>query len=87
MRKDPELSAAVDLSGVHKIYGTGPDPVAALDDVSLRIEPGEFVAIVGFSGSGKTTLLSLLAGLDSPSSGEIMLAGQRLSSLDEDGRA
>ncbi len=58
-----------------------------LDDVSFRIEPGEAVAVVGASGSGKSTLLALLAGLDVPSSGEVYLAGQALSALDEDGRA
>ncbi|WP_366946340.1 ATP-binding cassette domain-containing protein [Nevskia sp.] len=61
--------------------------IAILNGLDLTIAAGESVAIVGASGSGKTTLLSLLAGLDSPTSGEIMLAGQRLSSLDEDGRA
>ncbi|WP_428381203.1 ABC transporter ATP-binding protein [Nevskia ramosa] len=61
--------------------------IAILNGLDLTITAGESVAIVGASGSGKTTLLSLLAGLDSPTSGEIMLAGQRLSSLDEDGRA
>ncbi|WP_022976656.1 ABC transporter ATP-binding protein [Nevskia ramosa] len=66
---------------------SGGERIAILNGLNLAIAAGESVAIVGASGSGKTTLLSLLAGLDSPSSGEIMLAGQRLSSLDEDGRA
>ncbi|MBA4284062.1 MAG: ABC transporter [Xanthomonadaceae bacterium] len=66
---------------------SGGERIAILNDLDLRIAAGETVAIVGASGSGKTTLLSLLAGLDSPTSGSIMLAGQRLSSLDEDGRA
>lgn len=66
---------------------SGGERIAILNGLNLAIAAGESVAIVGASGSGKTTLLSLLAGLDSPTSGEIMLAGQRLSSLDEDGRA
>lgn len=58
-----------------------------LRELSLRIESGEFVAIVGKSGSGKTTLLSLLAGLDQPSSGEVYLLGHRIDNLDEDALA
>jgi len=58
-----------------------------LSAISFTIKPEETLAIVGVSGSGKSTLLSLLAGLDSPSSGSIELCGQRLDLLDEDGRA
>lgn len=58
-----------------------------LDGVNLEVRSGEVVAILGPSGSGKTTLLGLLAGLDLPSEGEILLAGEALSGLDEDGRA
>ena len=58
-----------------------------LDQVSLSLEKGESLAIVGTSGSGKSTLLGLLAGLDLPSSGEVQLAGQLLGELDEDRRA
>ena len=58
-----------------------------MHDVSLDIATGESVAIVGASGAGKSTLLALLAGLDLPSSGRVLLQGQDLSSLDEDGRA
>ena len=58
-----------------------------LDGVNLEVGSGEVVAILGPSGSGKTTLLGLLAGLDLPSEGEILLAGEALSGLDEDGRA
>ena len=58
-----------------------------LRGVNLSVEPGETVAIVGASGSGKTTLLSLLAGLDSPTAGEVHLDGDRIDTLDEDARA
>ena len=58
-----------------------------LDDISFLIRPSEAVAVVGVSGSGKSTLLSLLAGLDTPSRGRVLLDGVDLNSLDEDGRA
>ena len=59
-----------------KLYGTGENRVAALDHVSLSIEKGEFVSIIGSSGSGKSTLLHALAGVDKPTSGQILLDGQ-----------
>lgn len=66
----------------------GPDGhLSILADVSLEVARGASLAIVGASGSGKTTLLGLLAGLDRPSSGKIMLAGQQLDALDEESRA
>jgi putative ABC transport system ATP-binding protein len=58
-----------------------------LDDISFLIRPSEAVAVVGVSGSGKSTLLSLLAGLDTPTRGRVLLDGVDLNSLDEDGRA
>ena len=59
-----------------KMYGTGENRVAALDHVSLTIEKGEFVSIIGSSGSGKSTLLHALAGVDRPTSGQVLLDGQ-----------
>ncbi len=65
----------------------GPASLTVLDSVDLEIDAGEVVVILGPSGSGKTTLLGLLAGLDRPTEGEVELAGQALSELDEDARA
>lgn len=70
-----------------KDYTSGTHTLTVLRDVSFHASAGSFVAIVGPSGSGKTTLLGLLAGLDTPSRGEVILDGQDLSSLDEDARA
>ena len=68
-------SAALELRGVHKGYGSGPGRTEVLAGLDLRIERGEFVAIVGFSGSGKTTLVSLLAGLTRADRGEVLKDG------------
>ena len=70
-----------------KEYRTGAQQLTVLRDVSFSIPQGALVAIVGPSGSGKTTLLGLLAGLDTPSSGTVILDGADLSTLDEDARA
>ena len=67
-----------------KYYGKGPNTVRALDGVSMEVEDGEFVAIAGTSGSGKSTLLNMMGGLDVPTSGEVIIAGKRLSGMDDD---
>ena len=68
-------------------YQSGGRPLTVLNDITFSLESGGFLAIVGPSGSGKTTLLGLLAGLDRPSSGRVVLEDQDLSALDEDQRA
>jgi putative ABC transport system ATP-binding protein len=70
-----------------KQVNTDDGTLLILHDVSFAVKAGEAVAIIGASGSGKSTLLGLLAGLDTPSSGRIMLDGHELAALDEDGRA
>ncbi len=69
-------TAALELRGVSKGYGSGAARTDVLHDLDLRIEPGEFVAIVGFSGSGKTTLINLLAGLTPADRGAVLKNGQ-----------
>ena len=64
-----------------KYYGSKPNITKALDGVTLSIEDGEFVAIVGTSGSGKSTLLNMMGGLDRPTSGSIEVKGKELSKL------
>ena len=67
-----------------KYYGTEPNIVRAMDGVSLSVEEGEFVAVVGTSGSGKSTLLNMMGGLDKPTEGEVIIAGKKLSGLNDE---
>jgi putative ABC transport system ATP-binding protein len=77
----------IETEGLRKEYRSGTKRLTVLDDVNLRIESGEFVSVVGPSGSGKSTLLALLAGLDDPTAGRVLLDGVDLAGLGEDDRA
>ncbi|HLV59007.1 MAG TPA: ABC transporter ATP-binding protein [Natronosporangium sp.] len=72
---------AVEAEGLTRSYRMGDTVVHALRGVSLRVDPGEYVAVVGPSGSGKSTLMHLLGGLDRPTSGRLVVAGRDLSTL------
>ena len=72
------------LQGIEKVFEAGASTVRAVDHLDLGILRGEFVTLTGPSGSGKSTVLNLLAGLDSPTAGEIEIDGQRLSTLSDD---
>ncbi|NNU77611.1 ABC transporter ATP-binding protein [Clostridium estertheticum] len=75
----------VEIKNLKKIYSTrfGGNKVQALDDVSFSVEAGEYIAIMGESGSGKTTLLNILASLDKPTSGEVILEGKNIVNIKE----
>lgn len=76
--------AVIETHNVHKIYDQGSDyPIHAVDGVDLKIERGEFLAIVGPSGSGKTTLLNIIGGLDSLSEGKVVINGEDISTYQE----
>ncbi len=75
----------LELKAVSKSYGRGHARVDAVRDVDLAVKPGEIILIMGPSGSGKTTMLSMAGGLLAPTSGEIVVAGQQLSTLDSKG--
>jgi len=77
----------IKVSSVSKSVQTAEGALTILDQVNLSVNKGDSLAIVGASGSGKSTLLGILAGLDTPSTGTISLAGQTISAMDEEGRA
>ncbi len=73
----------IDIRGVSKVYGRGEVAVRAVDDVDLRVDVGEFVAVMGASGSGKSTLMNIIGCLDIPSDGEYNFAGEAVQGMSE----
>ncbi len=78
------MSDIIQVHQVSKVYQDGDRQIRALDHISLNVAEGESIAIVGSSGSGKSTLLQLVGGLDTPTSGEITVDGQKLAELSDD---
>ena len=81
------MSAVLELRGVSKTYLDGVSEVHALRDVDLSVEAGRMVAVMGPSGSGKSTLLTIAGALESPTAGEVLVAGRPLSSMSREDRA
>ena len=78
------VKSVISVKNLYKLYRVGDSVVHALDGVSFEIHEGEFCAIVGTSGSGKSTLLNMLAGLEKPTKGEVVIAGQHVEKMKED---
>jgi len=78
------MATMIRTEGLKKIYRVGKEKVAALAGIDLEIEEGQICCIVGQSGSGKSTLLNMLAGLEKPTRGEIVIAGKKVTSMDEE---
>ncbi|GAA2350210.1 ABC transporter ATP-binding protein [Dactylosporangium salmoneum] len=81
------MTGVLELRGVSKTYLDGADEVHALREVHLTVEPGSMVAVMGPSGSGKSTLLTIAGALETPTAGEVIVAGQPLSAMSRDDRA
>jgi putative ABC transport system ATP-binding protein len=84
MSYQPKISTPIELRGVTKDYQTPAGSFTALRGIALTVQPGEFVAVVGKSGSGKSTLLNLLAGIDRPTVGEVIVNGAPIHTFSED---
>jgi putative ABC transport system ATP-binding protein len=78
------MDPVIDITGIEREFQLGETTVRALRGVSLRVDPGEYVAIIGPSGSGKTTLMNLIGCLDTPTRGSYRLDGEEVSALDDD---
>ena len=79
------MDKVIEIKNLYKLYRVGDSVVRALNGVDFEIYEGEFCAIVGTSGSGKSTLLNMLAGLEMPTKGEVIISGQHMETLNEDG--
>src|SRR4051795_7758435 len=77
----PKTTAAARAIGLSKVYGSGDARVVALDDVDVAFAAGQFVAIMGPSGSGKSTLMHCLAGLDTPTTGQVFIGNTDITAL------
>ena len=75
--------ALIDLRDVARAYETGAGDITVLKDITLQVQPGEFVSIVGPSGSGKSTLLNMITGIDQPTSGAVSVGGQVINALSQ----
>ena len=71
--------SVIEFKNVHKGYGEGTAHTEVLKDINLTVEEGEFLVLLGFSGTGKTTLINLMAGLDSPTKGEVTFKGKPIT--------
>ena len=83
MDNTSQREALIELRHIHKIYYLGGEEVRANDDINLKIDRGEFVAIVGKSGSGKSTLMNIIGALDVPTDGEYLLGGEDVGVMDD----
>lgn len=81
------MTAILELLSVSKVFGTGPTEIHALKEVTLIVESGELVAVMGPSGSGKSTLLTIAGSLEEPTSGEVVIGGTTLSRMSKDDRS
>ena len=78
------MQKVIEVNDLYKLYRVGDEAVRALNGVSFQIYKGEFCAIVGTSGSGKSTLLNMLAGLEKPTKGEVVISGRHIEKMNED---